>query len=126
QARGVSCSGTNRNAQESERSPTYCTPPFRKFDDASATDSWAFLFVPEQETPRAWVRIIKRAPVCIGWSQAETLELVGEEKAKRSYETVRKIGFEELMRFRLGLDGLPYRSLSEHDIAVGIISEHEI
>ncbi len=109
-----------------ERSPTYCTPPFRKFDDASATDSWAFLFVPEQETPRAWVRIIKRAPVCIGWSQAETLELVGEEKAKRSYETVRKIGFEELMRFRVGLEGLPYRSLSEHDMAVGIISEHEI
>src|SRR5579859_2346059 len=33
-----------------ERSPTYCTPPFRKFDDSTATESWAFLFVPEIET----------------------------------------------------------------------------
>ena len=29
-----------------ERSPTYCTPPFRKFDDTTATESWAFLFLP--------------------------------------------------------------------------------
>ena len=26
-----------------ERSPTYCTPPFRKFDDTMATESWAYL-----------------------------------------------------------------------------------
>ena len=34
-----------------ERSPTYCTPPFRKFDDTTATESWAFLFLPQAETP---------------------------------------------------------------------------
>ena len=34
-----------------ERSPTYCTPPFRKFDDTTATESWAFLFLPYQDTP---------------------------------------------------------------------------
>ena len=45
-----------------ERSPTYCTPPFRKFDDATATESWAFLFVPDSQTPQAWKRIIKRTP----------------------------------------------------------------
>lgn len=33
-----------------ERSPTYCTPPFRKFDDTTATESWAFLFVPSEQT----------------------------------------------------------------------------
>jgi len=109
-----------------ERSPTYCTPPFRKFDDSSATESWAFLFAPEPQTPQAWARIIKRTPVCIGWSRAETLGLVGEEKANRTYEIVRKIGYEELMRFRVGLDGLEYRSLSNEDIAVGIVSQHEL
>ena len=30
-----------------ERSPTFCTPPFRKWDDAEASESWAFLFTPE-------------------------------------------------------------------------------
>jgi N-acetylmuramic acid 6-phosphate etherase len=109
-----------------ERSPTYCTPPFRKFDDLCATESWAFLFAPEPQTPRAWARIIKRTPVCIGWSRAETLGLVGEEKANRTYEIVCKIGYEELMRFRVGLDGLGYRSLTKEDIAVGIVSQHEI
>ncbi len=33
-----------------ERSPTYCTPPFRKFDDTTASESWAFLFLPEAES----------------------------------------------------------------------------
>src|SRR5271157_4767323 len=51
-----------------ERSPTYCTPPFRKFDDATASESWAFLFVPHAETPLAWERIIKRRPQCVEWS----------------------------------------------------------
>ena len=43
-----------------ERSPTYCTPPFRKFDDTRATESWAFLFVSAETTPQAWEGIIKR------------------------------------------------------------------
>ena len=35
-----------------ERSPTYCTPPFRKFDDTTATESWSFLFVPYADDAR--------------------------------------------------------------------------
>jgi N-acetylmuramic acid 6-phosphate etherase len=108
-----------------ERSPTYCTPPFRKFDDAGATESWAFLFLPYATTPRAWERIIKRPPRCVEWSEAEVLELVGAEKASRTYEIVRKISPAELMRFKVGLDGLEYRRLGPGDSAVGIVSEAE-
>ena len=43
-----------------ERSPTYCTPPFRKFDDTTAAESWAFLFLPQNETSAAWQHILKR------------------------------------------------------------------
>lgn len=108
-----------------ERSPTYCTPPFRKFDDATATESWAFLFLPERQTPTAWKRIIKRTPACVEWSQAEAQELVGQEKASRTYELIRKISYAELMRFKVGLDGLEYRPLSNGDIAVGVVSQAE-
>src|SRR5438094_7787914 len=66
-----------------ERSPTYCTPPFRKFDDRTATESWAFLFVPQEETPSAWKQIIKRSPHCVEWTEAEVRALVGEEKVPR-------------------------------------------
>src|SRR5256885_3389841 len=85
-----------------ERSPTYCTPPFRKFDDATATESWAFLFVPYAETTLAWERIIKRKPKCVEWSKAEIRQLVSEDIAPRIDEIVRRISYAELMRFKVG------------------------
>ncbi len=108
-----------------ERSPTYCSPPFRKFDDTTATESWAFLFLPYQDTPHAWERIIKRQPKCVEWSEKEVRELVSDDKAQRTYEIVRKISTAELMRFKVGLDGLQYRPLGKGDCAVGIVSEEE-
>lgn len=108
-----------------ERSPTYCSPPFRKFDDTTATESWAFLFLPYQDTPKAWERIIKRQPKCVEWSEEEVRKLVSEDKAERTMEIVRKISTAELMRFKVGLDGLKYRPLGVGDCSVGIVSEEE-
>jgi len=108
-----------------ERSPTYCTPPFRKFDDTTATESWAFLFVPHDETPRAWDRIIKRKPKCVEWTEQEIRALVPGDKFQRTNEIVKKISYAELMRFKVGLDGLEYRQLGKEDSSVGILSEAE-
>jgi N-acetylmuramic acid 6-phosphate etherase len=108
-----------------ERSPTYCSPPFRKFDDTTATESWSFLFMPYADTPKAWERIIKRQPKCVEWTEQEVRALVTEDKVARTYEIVRKISAAELMRFKVGLDGLKYRSLCQGDSAVGIVSEIE-
>ncbi len=108
-----------------ERSPTYCTPPFRKFDDTSASESWAFLFVPAAATEQAWERILKRKPRCVEWTDETVRALVGEEKAGRTYEIVRKIRYPELLRFKVGLDGLAFRKLGHGDCAVGVVSESE-
>jgi N-acetylmuramic acid 6-phosphate etherase len=108
-----------------ERSPTYCSPPFRKFDDTTATESWAFLFLPYKDTPKAWERIIKRQPKCVEWTEQEVRALVSEDKVARTYEIVRKISAAELMRFKVGLDGLKYRPQGKGDCAVGIVSETE-
>jgi len=108
-----------------ERSPTYCSPPFRKFDDTAATESWSFLFMPYADTPKAWERIIKRQPKCVEWTEAEVRALVPEDKVARTYEIVRKISAAELMRFKVGLDGLKYRPLGRGDSAIGIVSETE-
>jgi N-acetylmuramic acid 6-phosphate etherase len=108
-----------------ERSPTYCTPPFRKFDDATATESWAFLFVPDTQTPQAWQRILKRKPNCVEWSYDEVTQLVDREKVSRTYEIVRKISSLELMRFKIGSDGLPFRSVATGDCAIGVVAENE-
>jgi len=109
-----------------ERSPTYCTPPFRKFDDTTATESWAFLFVPDATTPGAWKRIIKRRPRCVDWSEADIRTLVGGDKLARTLEIVQKISCPELMRFKVGLDGLPFRRLGAADSAVAIVGDTEV
>ena len=109
-----------------ERSPTYCTPPFRKFDDKSASESWAFLFVPDAETPAAWQRLIKRRPACVEWSEAEIRALVTADKLDRTLETVAKISCRELMRFKVGLDGLPARRLGPGDTAAAIVGGGEV
>ena len=108
-----------------ERSPTYCTPPFRKFDDPTATESWAFLFLPQTETPEAWRHILKRDPRCVEWNETGLRPLVGEESFARTLETIRKIGAPELMRFKIGLDGLKYRPLGTGDSVVAIVSDLE-
>ncbi|HEY2083635.1 MAG TPA: hypothetical protein VGI88_12700 [Verrucomicrobiae bacterium] len=108
-----------------ERSPTYCTPPFRKFDDYKAAESWAFLFLPYAETPAAWAQILKREPKCVEWKESEVRELVDEEKFARTYEIVRKISRAELMRFKIGLDGLKYRGISANDSSVAILSRYD-
>jgi N-acetylmuramic acid 6-phosphate etherase len=106
-----------------ERSPTFCTPPFRKFDDAAAAESWAFLFLPEEKTLDAWQHILKRSPRCLEWGGDEISHLVPKENLPRTVETLQKISREELMRFRIGLDGLPGRSLKESDCAVAVLSD---
>ncbi len=109
-----------------ERSPTYCTPPFRKFDDQTATESWAFLFLPNTETPQAWNAILKREPKCVEWTESEVRALVEEDKFARTNEIVRKISRAELMRFKIGLDGMPYRTLAPGDSAVVISCDDEL
>ena len=109
-----------------ERSPTYCTPPFRKFDDTTATESWAFLFLPCAESPAAWQHIIKREPRCVEWDESAVRQLVPEDKLARTLETIRKISRKELLRFHIGQDGAAGRPLGPGDCAVAVIERTEV
>jgi N-acetylmuramic acid 6-phosphate etherase len=108
-----------------ERSPTYCTPPFRRFDDTTATESWAFLFLPDKWTDSAWENILKRKPRCVEWSEEEVRALVGEEKVSRTLETISRINSTELMRMKIGINGIKFRSRENGDGAVAVISAME-
>jgi N-acetylmuramic acid 6-phosphate etherase len=115
-----------------ERSPTYNTPPFRKSGDTAAAESWAFLFLPQPETSAAWRRLLKREPRCVEWSEDEVSGLAAaapggtaEDMAGRLRETVRKISRAELLRFRIGLDGLPERKPDRGDCAIAVVSGSE-
>jgi N-acetylmuramic acid 6-phosphate etherase len=107
-----------------ERSPTFCTPPFRKADDPAAAPSWAFLFVPQMETRFAWGHILKRPPRCVEWNETEVRTLVGEEKCARTLETIRKISAAELMRFKIGWNDIESRPLGDGDGAIAVMSNY--
>ena len=108
-----------------ERSPTFCTPSFRKFDDDRATESWSFLFVAEDWTDKAWEGILKRKPRCVEWSEAVIRPLVAEESFERTLDTVQKINSTELMRYKIGSNGMRYRPLVVEDCAVAVMSAAE-
>jgi N-acetylmuramic acid 6-phosphate etherase len=98
-----------------ERSPTFCTPSFRKQGDADASESWTFLFTPVAETESAWPALLRRAPQTIEWGEDLLRSLLGEEGASRQAAVLKEIGHEELMRFRIGLDGLRERPIRAGD-----------
>ena len=108
-----------------ERSPTFCTPPFRKFDDEQAAESWAFLFVEEDWTDKAWEQILKRKPRCVEWSEPEIRTLIAEDNFERTRETVSKISSTELMRYKIGSNGRRYRGLVVQDCAVAVMAAAE-
>ena len=108
-----------------ERSPTFCIPPFRKFDDQQASESWAFLFIPAVSSQAAWTQLLKRPPKCVEWTAEEIRDLVSPDKLDRTLETVRKISAAELTRFRIGLDGLPVRPSLPGDSAIAVIGPGE-
>jgi N-acetylmuramic acid 6-phosphate etherase len=108
-----------------ERSPTFCTPSFRKWDDEEASESWAFLFTPAPTSEEAWTRLLRREPQTIEWTEADLRALLDEEAAERQGGILREIGRRELLRFRIGLDGLPYRPLRPGDGVTAVVAERD-
>jgi len=81
--------------------------------------------LPQTETADAWRNILKREPRCLEWSESEVRELVAEDRLARTLETIRKISCAELMRFRIGQDGMDHRVVGSGDCAVSVACERE-
>lgn len=109
-----------------ERSPTFCTPAFRKWDDEEASESWAFLFTPVPTTAEAWTRLLRRAPQTIEWTEEDLRALLDEEAAERQGAILAEIRRAELMRFRIGLDGLAYRAPRRGDGTTAVAAGRDL
>jgi N-acetylmuramic acid 6-phosphate etherase len=109
-----------------ERSPTFCIPSFRKWDDAQAAESWAYLFTAEPHTESAWRRLLRREPQTIEWSGEQLRALLPPEAAERQETIVREIGREELLRFRIGVDGLAQRPFRAGDGATAVLAARDL
>jgi N-acetylmuramic acid 6-phosphate etherase len=109
-----------------ERSPTFCTPTFRKWDDEEASESWAFLFTPAPTSEEAWTRLLRREPQTIEWTEADLRALLDEDAAEKQAGIVREIGRRELLRFRIGLDGLAWRPARAGDGVTAVVEERDL
>jgi N-acetylmuramic acid 6-phosphate etherase len=109
-----------------ERSPTFCTPAFRKWDDEEASESWAFLFTPAPTTEKAWVHLLRRAPQTIEWTEEDLRTLLDEEAAERQGAILHEIQRRELLRFRIGLDGLADRPARAGDGVTAVTAERDL
>ena len=59
-----------------ERSPTFMLPPFRKNDDLSSPQSWAFVKNPLYSTSDTWFRCLGgRPPRCLEWTTDDYREM---------------------------------------------------
>jgi N-acetylmuramic acid 6-phosphate etherase len=105
-----------------ERSPTFCTPSFRKWDDAAAAESWSFLFTPEPTSEAAWTRLLRRDPQTIEWTPGDLRALLDEEAAEKQGAVLKEIGRRELLRFRIGLDGVVHRPPRKGDGATAVVA----
>jgi N-acetylmuramic acid 6-phosphate etherase len=109
-----------------ERSPTFCTPAFRKWDDEEASESWAFLLTPAPTTEEAWTRLLRRAPQTVEWTEEDLRALLDEEAAERQGAILAEIRRSELMRFRIGLDGLPHRPPRRGDGVTSVAAARDL
>lgn len=109
-----------------ERSPTFCTPSFRKWDDDEASESWACLFTAETVTEVAWPRLLRRQPQTVEWTEGELRVLLDEDAAERQGSMLREISRVELMRFRIGLDGLAHRPIRQGDGVTAVVAEQDL
>ena len=109
-----------------ERSPTFCTPAFRKWDDEEASESWAFLFTPVPTTGEAWTRLLRREPQTIEWREEDLRALLDEEAAEKQGGILHEIRRRELLRFRIGLDGLPDRPPRPGDGLTAVTGERDL
>lgn len=108
-----------------ERSPTFCIPAFRKWDDKNASESWTYLILPYKESRQAWEHLLKRSPRALKWTCEEISDLVGDDSAAKHVKTMQQIGPEELFRFRIGIDGLQSRPINSGDVVVCVVAEIE-
>jgi N-acetylmuramic acid 6-phosphate etherase len=109
-----------------ERSPTFCLPGFRKSGDHEAAESTSFIFLPSPDSEAAWRRLLKRELQAVEWDRETIRSLIGEAGLDRQDQVMKAICREEILRFRMGLDGLADRPFRPGDSACAVLIENEL
>jgi N-acetylmuramic acid 6-phosphate etherase len=90
-----------------ERSPTFMLPPFRKQDDHTSPQSWAFVKNPLFSTRDTWFRCLGgRHPRCLEWTAQDYLEMGADANIVANPPAINS---QELMKLVVGNEPDPCR-----------------
>lgn len=106
-----------------ERSPTFCLPPFRKCDDTSSPRSWAFVKNPRFSTSQTWHRVFRRPLRGIDWP-ASVYEELGVSLWLRQKPP--KLDNAEILKFQIGNEPDPSRWEAEETGLMLILVGQEV
>jgi N-acetylmuramic acid 6-phosphate etherase len=106
-----------------ERSPTFMTPPFKRFDDLLSPAPWAFVKDPLRATPDAWEHVLGRSPRCLEWDSALYREMgVPANLASAPPELDKN----EILKFFIGKEDDPSRVSRNPNMAVSIVTTRDL
>lgn len=99
-----------------ERAPTFMLPPFRKKDDLTSPQSWAFVKNPLYSTSDTWFRCLGgRFPRCLEWT-ANDYQAMGADI--NIVANPPAIGVDEIMKLTIGNEHAPCRIETTVNVAV--------
>ncbi|MEI6035578.1 MAG: sugar phosphate isomerase [Verrucomicrobiae bacterium] len=99
-----------------ERSPTFMLPPFRKQDDCTSPQSWAFVKNPLYSTQDTWFRCLGgRLPRCLEWSASDYAEMGADANTAANPPAIHS---KEIMKLIVGNEAAPCRIESPVNAAV--------
>lgn len=98
-----------------ERSPTFMLPPFKRADDDSAPEPWAFVKNPLVGTSEVWSGNFRRSPRCLKWTPRDYADMGAADKIVAAPP---RISVEDFFQFEVGNTPCPGRWKSGHDAAV--------
>ncbi|MFP4485033.1 MAG: sugar phosphate isomerase [Spirochaetaceae bacterium] len=100
-----------------ERSPTFMLPPFRPSDDATSPLSWSFAKDPRYDTQEAWLRMLRREPRGINWTEEDYRAMDAPAEIAAQPPT---LDVEEIYRYGIGREADSSRWSAAKSLALWI------
>jgi N-acetylmuramic acid 6-phosphate etherase len=98
-------------------------PPFRKYDDAIAPPSWAFVKNPLMQTVEAWDKVLGRPPRCLEWN-SDLYKRMGAPEALVSQPPL--LDKTQIIKFHIGNEQDNSRLSRTPNVAVNVIGRREV
>ena len=103
-------------ADTTERSPTFSVPPLKRASDgADVPNPWAAAYHPSARGEAAWLRMLGRRPVGLGWD-AETYRRL---EAPALAAAPPPLGLDEILSYPVGTE-VPERYRADTDLALDV------